>query len=42
MKVRLAWIRPVTEIRGRQRQEAGTQSRKETASAAVALLDASS
>lgn len=42
MKVRLAGIRFVTEIRGRQRQEAGTQRRKEIASAAVALVDASS
>lgn len=42
MKVRLAGIRPVTKIRGRQRQEAGTQRRKEIVSAAVVLVDACS
>lgn len=42
MKVRLAGIRLVTKIRGRQRQEAGTQRRKEIASAAVVLVEARS
>lgn len=38
MKVRLGGIRLVTEIRGRQRQEAGTQRRKEIGSAAVVVV----